>query len=229
MSKIITQQTQIAPILIKDIGRLYPTEKSKQKARYGIYKCECGIEFKARTNDIKSGNTTSCGCYQKQMVIEANLRRTTHGMAGHRLYHTWTNMINRTTNQKYTKFKDYGGRGIKVCEEWLDINNFIDDMYPSYSEGLSIDRIDNNGNYEPNNCRWATKTTQHRNTRILRSTNTSGYRGVIFNKAINKWQAEIVAGMRIYLGSFTTALEAAKAYDTYVMENNLEHTVNGVM
>jgi len=137
--------------------------------------------------------------------------------------------MQRTTNQKNKVFASYGGRGIIVCERWLSIDNFIEDMYPTFKEGLSIDRIDNNGNYEPSNCRWATKSTQVQNTRIIMSTNKSGYRGVSRHKRDKKWLARIgINGKQKHLGRFNTAIEAAKAYDSYVIDNGLEHTINGV-
>jgi len=101
-------------------------------------------------------------------------------------------------------------------------------MLPTWKKGLSIDRINNNGNYELANCRWATKEVQVRNTRMIKSNNTSGYRGV--TKSGNKWKCSIrVNGKQIYIATYTTALEAAKAYDSYVIKNNLEHTINNVL
>lgn len=154
-----------------------------------------------------------------------NEDKITHNLTHHRLYKTWNVMIQRCSNPKATRFDLYGGRGIKVCERWHSVENFIEDMYPSYQEGLSIDRIDGNGNYEPSNCRWTTKVIQSRNTRILKSTNTSGYRGVTsYNR---KFVAKIgVNNKAIHLGYFNTALDAAKSYDKYVIDNNLEHTLN---
>jgi len=95
------------PLLIEDLGMLLPKETSKQKRRFGIYKCSCGTEFKALTSDVKSGGTSSCGCYQKKRVAET---KTTHGLRNHRLYTTWRNMIQRTTNPKNKDFAYYGGR-----------------------------------------------------------------------------------------------------------------------
>jgi hypothetical protein len=150
-------------------------------------------------------------------------------MRNHELYLVWNSIIQRTTNENYKGFHNYGSIGIEVCDEWLDINNFIKDMYPSYQKGLSIDRIDNNEGYYKSNCRWTTRTVQSRNTRLLKNTNTSGYRGVDFYKAGNKWRARVrIDNGRINLGYFNTALEAAIAYDNYVINNNLEHTINGV-
>lgn len=207
------------PTLIKDLGMMFPKETSKQKKRFGIYQCQCGAEFRTQTDDVKSGRTESCGC-----------TRTTHGLSNHILFQTWKNMIERTSNPKYKAFRDYGGRGIAVCERWKDVSLFIEDMQPSYQEGLSIDRIDNNGNYSPDNCRWETRTVQSRNTRLIRVDNKSGHRGVGFHKASGKWVARIgVNGKHKHLGLFTTAEEAAKAYDRFVIDNNLEHTINGVL
>lgn len=100
-------------------------------------------------------------------------------------------------------------------------------MYTTFIDGLEIDRINNNGNYEPSNCRWSTRTTQVRNTRILRNTNISGYRGV--GKNGKNWKSRIIINYKeINLGTFKTAEEAGYAYDKYVINNNLEHTTNGL-
>lgn len=99
-----------------------------------------------------------------------------------KLYQVWASMKHRTTNQNHKQFKDWGGKGISVCNEWKD--NFAGfcewSMKNGYQNCLSIDRINNDGNYEPLNCRWVDKTTQNRNTRKLISRNKSGYRGVCF-------------------------------------------------
>lgn len=213
-------------VLIEDLGMLFPNKNSKQKTRFGIYKCECGIKFKANTSSVSRGNTKSCGCYVKRRIIQLN---TTHGLSNNPIYSVWNDMIKRTTNPKNKDFSSYGGRGIVICERWLDIANFIEDMYPTYEDGLTIDRINNDGNYEYNNCRWTTMTVQHRNTRRIRSTNTSGYKGACWHKGHNKWVAQIRVNRKVkYLGHFNTAIEAAIAYDTYVIDNKLEHTINGV-
>ena len=154
--------------------------------------------------------------------------KTTHGLWNHRLYHTWKSMKRRVFDIKSKSYKHYGGRGITICDRWLDVKNFIDDMYPSYKEGLELDRINNNGNYEPNNCRWTTRSVQCRNTVRIMSRNTSGYRGVGFNKHQNKFVASITINRRrTQIGAFKTAEEAGYAYDKYVIDNNLEHTTNG--
>lgn len=203
-------------ILLKDLGMHYPTETSNKKARYGIYKCYCGNEFKADCRSVRRKRTKSCGCL-----------RGTHNLTNHRLYNTWSNMIRRCNNIKDERYKDYGARGITVCERWLSIENFIEDMYPSYQDGLSIDRENVNGNYEPSNCRWTTDNIQARNTQMLRRDNTSGYRGVYMNKKHKRYVSQIrVNSKYIYLGYFENKIDAAKAYNQYVIDNNLEHTLN---
>jgi hypothetical protein len=209
------------PILIKNLGMMFPTEKSKERRRYGIYKCGfCGTNFKASTSNISTGNTKSCGCYNKRRVSET---QKTHGLIGTKLYPIWTSIKDRTLNPKNKRYSDYGGRGINICEEWLDIQNFYDwAMSNGYSEGLSIDRIDNDGNYCPENCRWTTPNIQARNQR-LRKDNKSGFKGVHLNKKINKYVSRIyVNNKSIYLGVFSTAEEGAIAYNNYIIENNLE-------
>lgn len=213
--------------LIQDLGCMYPTEISKEKKRYGLYLCSCGKEFKAQTQNVKNKLTTSCGCFK---IKNTSILLTKHKMCKHKFYYVWASMIQRCINIKNKYYKNYGGRGICVYKEWEKFENFKKDMYLSYKEGLSIDRINNNGNYEPSNCRLATKITQQRNTRILKSDNTSGYRGVDFCKNNKKWRARIVINAKeINLGRFNTAEEAGYAYDKYVIDNNLEHTTNGLI
>ena len=209
------------PILIEDLGMIFATENSKHKVRFGIYKCGlCGTNFKANTYDINGGYIKSCGCYNKRRIKEAN---KTHGLGGTRLYTVWRDIKRRTLNPKHKNYNDYGGRGITICDEWLDVQNFYNwAISNGYSDELSIDRIDNNGGYYPENCRWATQTIQNRNTRIQKN-NTSGYKGVSHHKGNNKYVAQITINNKsIYLGYFQTAEDGAVAYNNYIIENNLE-------
>ena len=212
------------PILIKDLDMMLPTENSKERKRFGIYRCGfCGTEFKANTNDINRGHTKSCGCHKKRRSSETH---KTHGLKGTKLYDIWKASKGRTLNPKHKQYSDYGGRGITICDDWKnDAEAFYNwAMSNGYEEnkGLSIDRIDNDGNYCPENCRWTTSTIQTRNQRIQKN-NTSGYKGVCYLKDSNKYQAQIsVNKNRIYLGSFPTAVEGAVAYNNYIIENNLE-------
>lgn len=211
-------------ILLEDLGRQKPTETSKYKARFGRYKCFCGNEFITQTQSVKNKDTTSCGCYSTKLSKD---RLTTHNLSKHRLYSTWKNMISRCDDVSNRGYLLYGHRGIKVCKQWYIIENFINDMYPTHIEGMTLDRIDVDGDYEPNNCRWATKETQNRNTRVLYAHNTSGYRGVHLYKRVNKYIAQIhIKNKPIHLGYFNTAIEAAKARDKYVIDNKLEHALN---
>ena len=209
------------PILLEDLGMMFATENSKRKVRFGLYKCGlCGNEFRARTSSVKFGNTKSCGCYQKRRMVETH---KTHGLRNTRLYNIWWDIKRRTLNLKNKSYIDYGGRGITICEEWLDIHNFYNwAMANDYSKELSIDRIDNDGNYCPENCRWTTKVIQNRNQRMQKN-NTSGYKGVSYHKRDEKYRAYIhIKSKRIDLGSFLTAVEGAITYNNYIIENNLE-------
>jgi hypothetical protein len=217
------------PLLLEDIGMYYPTANAVKKRRYGIYKCYCGKEFRAMAQSIKSGNTISCGCYH---IEQASQQLTSHGMSGTRLYKIYRGMKDRVLNIKCSAFEHYGGRGIKICSEWEgEFVKFYDwAIANGYDDDLTIDRINNDGNYEPSNCRWVSMTVQNRNTSLLYSHNTSGYRGVCFDKRCCKYISSIgIGGKRIRLGMFDTAIDAAKKYDSYVLENNLEHTINGVI
>jgi hypothetical protein len=124
-------------------------------------------------------------------------------------------MLCRTSNPKDRRFADYGGRGITVCERWLKFENFFADM-GSRPPGLTLDRRNNDGNYEPGNCRWATRRQQARNTRELRTTNISGARGVSWNVEHQKWEARIYRDRKhIFLGYFSDVASASVAYQKY--------------
>lgn len=213
------------PTLVEDLGRMFPKEGSKWKTRFGVYECPfCGTHFKAQTSSIKNGNTKSCGCYQKSQVAKSNtLLNTTHVGKGTRLYKIWASMKNRTLSPKHKQYKDYGGRGIALCDDWKEFVPFRDwALSKGYSAELSIDRIDNDKGYEPNNCRWTTQTIQNRNRRMV-CNNTSGFRGVSYIKTKGKFRANITINYKlIHLGYYLTAVEGAISYNSYIIENNLE-------
>ena len=210
------------PTLLEDLGVLYPTKNSKQRRRFGVYKCGfCGNEFKAQVYHINRGDIISCGCYRASKLLKRN---KTHELRYTRLYRIWIDIKNRTLNPKNKAYKDYGGRGITICDEWKnDVKSFYDwAISNGYSDELSIDRIDNDVGYSPENCRWATSTIQARNQRIPKN-NKSGYRGVCYHKDNNKYIAQICVNKKnINLGYFQTADEGAIAYNNYIIENNLE-------
>jgi hypothetical protein len=211
-------------IFLKDLGRQYPTENSKEKRRFGLYQCGyCGKEFKAIISNIKRRHTKSCGC-----IIYKNFNTTTHGFRSHRFYGIWNSMIQRCTNRNTNSYKDYGGRGISVCEEWQDVKNFIDWAEATHPnvEDVSLDRIEVEGNYNPDNCRWADATTQAINRRMMKN-NTSGFVGVEFIVLEDKYTAMVgVYGKRIHLGTFKTIEEAVQARDNYIIQNNLPHKLS---
>ena len=127
-------------------------------------RCECGTEKIIDGNSIITGRTKSCGCYK----LEVSIKPTTQGLSKHPLYDTWESVIDRCHNSSAVNYQYYGGRGISVCEEWRQsLPNFINwAEMNGYAPGLTLDRYpDQNGNYEPGNCRWATMEDQGRNRR----------------------------------------------------------------
>ena len=213
---------------IEDVGMKFATSNSKRKARFWLVECPiCSKRFEAAMSNVKSGTTTKCkSCSVRQI-------NSTHGESKTKLYIMWANMKKRVYDKNSISHKYYGAEGIVVCDGWKNDYLVFKKWATSngYEEGLSIDRIDVHGNYEPNNCRFVDSKTQSRNTRRLMSTNTSGYRGAYAvddkTSSLNSWKAQITLdGKSKHLGMFATKLEAANAYDRYILDNNLEHTRN---
>jgi hypothetical protein len=123
--------------------------------------CDCENISIIGSNALRSGATQSCGCLRRDALVTRN---TTHGLSGTRTYNSWCNMIRRCTHDNDPRYPEWGGRGITVCERWLDYPNFLADM-GERPPGTTLDREDNDGNYEPGNCRWATPPEQMANRR----------------------------------------------------------------
>ena len=138
-------------------------EGGKRSRTYLLCKCSCGVLKTVAIHSLLTGVTKSCGC----LKVELNsISRSTHGLS-HRtpIYDSWQNMLKRCYSQNNQDYSNYGGRGVSVCERWKDFKNFFDDLQPTWEKGLSLDRTDVNGNYEPLNCKWVTSLEQGNNTR----------------------------------------------------------------
>lgn len=152
-----------------------------------LCKCDCGNEKEIPAANLKSGRTTSCGCYSRGLKRKTG----THGMTNTRIFHEWQSMLQRCNNPNSQRYKDYGGRGIKVCDEWID--SFVSfcewSLDNGYNETLTLDRKDVDGNYSPDNCRWITNFEQQSNKRNNRIIECSGEKHIL-----NEWSR--ITGLR---------------------------------
>ena len=148
-------------------GKLLVLEKAITQNEKVMWKClcDCGNIVFVKGVNLKNNRTKSCGCIKMEVLLKRN---TKHSQRHTKLYEVWKTMKQRCYNPNNKSYKNYGGRGISICDEWK--NNFMSfynwSIENNYKEGLSIDRINVNGNYEPSNCRWTTRVVQQNNTRV---------------------------------------------------------------
>jgi len=170
---------------------LYRVE-NRGKQTYWRFRCDCGNEKEINKATVISGRAKSCGCYRVKATRERAKNQKPRGAYKHKdtdmtLYRVWSSMRSRCNNPNTPDYHNYGGRGIKVCERWDDYRNFVEDMLPGYESGLQIDRVDNDGDYEYSNCRWATRKQNSNNTRVNRRINTPDGRVLTMKQAAEEY------------------------------------------
>lgn len=173
-----------------------------------LCKCDCGDTAVVPGKRLRNGHTQSCGCLQRERA--GNYSRT-HGQSGTLVYKIWKEMRSRCQNENSGSYHRYGGRGVSVAPEWESFEVFIRDMGPRPSTAFSIDRIDNNGNYEPSNCRWATQSQQARNKRTTVVTEAILEKAKVFD-ALGFGTAYIASALNVSRAALYKAL-ASTGFD----------------
>lgn len=202
----------------KRFGRLVVLERNgSNNKRITIWKClcDCGNITSVIGTSLRRGATRSCGCLCREKVVQSHI---THNLTHSRIYSIYHAMRSRCTNPNNEAYANYGGRGIRVCEEWLDsFENFRDWAFSNgYKDDLTVDRIDNNGNYEPSNCRWITNAEQQKNKRTSRYVTYQGKA-----KLIDEWSS--LTGLPygvIYKRIFQYGWSVDKALSTPLMKDH---------
>lgn len=182
--------------------------------------CDCGAIRIVWGKSLRSGDTKSCGCWAIERTKQVN---TKHGFFGSRIYECWHAMKQRCLNPNNKKYEQYSKLGIDP--KWLSFENFYEDMSSTYSDELTIERVDNLKGYSKDNCKWATRREQVINREKYKS--SSRYIGVCWVKGNKKWRATIkVSGKSLHIGLFINEEDAAKARDKYIVTNGLPNRRN---
>lgn len=196
--------------VIKDLG-----SNSNGDRRF-LCRCVCGIEKSVWIHNLRRGESTKCSsCASK-------LRNIKHGLSYHPLYDVYANMRKRCLDKTNQAYHNYGGRGITICDRWSNsIESFIEDMGERPTPTHSLDRVDNNKGYSPENCKWSTPIEQNNNQRMKKN-NTSGVVGVSYHSRFKKWCASIhLGGKRKHLGYFLIKEAAIAARESAEREKLL--------
>lgn len=207
--------------ILEDLGMQYATSKSKRKSHFYIGECPMC------KNSVKFCDKRILLC--KHCSAKENGKKCMkHNDSYTRLYRIWKNIKQRCTNKKLNNFKNYGGRGILLDNEWKNNYEIFKEwaLKNGYEDTLSIDRIDNDGNYEPDNCRWTDKSTQNSNKR-KNCKFLNNYIGVYFDKRRDIYRSELrFKNKTIIIGYFKSEKQAAIARNDYISKNNMPHTLN---
>lgn len=202
-------------------GRLMLMQYDEKDKRYAFYWCDCGEICRKDKYAVEDGRTTSCGCWRRERSKQ-NFRK--HGMA-YKVpeYQVWKDIRKRCNNKNHKFYDRYGGRGIKVCDRWNNFKNFYDDMGSRPSSEYEIDRINNDGNYEPDNCRWVTHKEE--------MNNTSANHLIEFNgktQTMTQWSEEIGISIQTLANRINThKWFIERALTTPVIDQNKYITYNG--
>lgn len=207
-------------------GRLTALQRTPgKKEAYWDCECSCGNIKSVSQGHLRHGSIKSCGCLRKE---KSKTRATKHGLRHSPEYNSYRAMLDRCTQTYYPGYENYGGRGIRVCERWADpdvgIFNFIEDMGPRPSPDHTLDRINNEGDYCLENCRWVERKVQLLNRRKVKN-KTSQYKGVGLTQDGNLWRCRIyLEGKEKSLGVYEKEIDAAIAWDNEARKNGYEES-----
>lgn len=192
-------------------GPVHGNAPSKSNCLYYICRCACGTEKPVNKSQLVTGKTRSCGCLSRDNTRE---RLTSHGKTGTREYRAWNAMKNRCNNPSCEKYQYYGGKGIRVCDKWNgSFESFLEDM-GDCPEGHTLDRIDANKDYTPDNCRWASWTTQSRNRSWNRLITLHGE-----TRCVSEWSERVGIGANTLISRLNRGWSDEKTLTTPYMAN----------